>query len=240
MNTKPKNATDDEGCYIEPFMLTAKPAGIEYRVDIDETFVHPRQFQYIVHAMENATEYDSFQLNLTTVGGALHAVLPLLGAMANTHAHVHVNACSDVASAGTFLLMRADSISINDYVTIMCHNVSFGSGGSGWNVEKHVEHTLKSSKRLLRDMYNHFMTPEEIERLLTGTDFYMDKEEFVERYERRSELLAADLGGEDEPEPTEEELLAAIEAELATREPVKEDKKSARTKLVEKEVDTAA
>jgi hypothetical protein len=53
-------------------------------------------------------------------------------------------------------------------------------------------------------------------------------------------LLAADLGGEDEPEPTEEELLAAIEAELATREPVKEDKKSARTKLVEKEVDTAA
>lgn len=241
MNTKPTNAYDDEVCGIEPFMLTAKPSGIDYRVDIDETFVHPRQFQYIVNAMENATEYDSFQLNLTTCGGALHAVLPLLGAMENTHAHVHVNACSDVASAGTFLLMRADSISMNEYSTIMCHNVSFGSGGSGWNVEKHVEHTLKSSKRLLRDMYRHFFEPHEIEQMLTGTDFYMDKEEFVKRYEKRSELLAAELNGE--PEDDEDEILAAIEAELAARDgseqavkAVKADKprKTPRKKSVDK------
>lgn len=242
MNTKPKNATDDEGCYIEPFMLTAKPAGIEYRVDIDEAFVHPRQFAYIVNAMEHATEYDSFQLNLTTVGGALHAVLPLLGAMSNTHAHVHVNACSDVASAGTFLLMRADSVSINEYVTIMCHNVSFGSGGSGHNVEKHVEHTLKSSKKLLRDMYRHFLTENELDKMLTGTDYYMDKDEFILRYEARSELLASELDIPEGPEPTEEEILAVIEAELAKREQdaAKEDKKPTRAKRVKKTVDTAA
>jgi ATP-dependent protease ClpP protease subunit len=241
MNTKPTNSYDDCASSIEPFMLTAKPAGIEYRVDIDETFVHPRQFAYIVNAMEHATEYDSFQLNLTTCGGALHAVLPLLGAMQDTHAHVHVNACSDVASAGTFLLMRADSISMNEYSTIMCHNVSFGSGGSGWNVEKHVEHTLKSSKRLLRDMYKHFFSTEEIERMLTGTDFYMSKDEFVERYEKRSELLAADREGQQEDD--EEAIIAAIEAEIAAREAaeqeaVKEDKKPARAKRVKKTVDT--
>lgn len=232
MNNKPTNSYDDGICDIEPFMLTAKPAGIEYRVDIDETFVHPRQFQYIVNAMENANEYDSFQLNLTTPGGALHAVLPLLGAMENTHAHVHVNACSDVASAGTFLLMRADSVSINDYVTIMCHNVSFGSGGPGHSVEKHVEHTLKSSKRLLRDMYRHFMTEDEVERMLTGTDFYMDKEEFVKRYENRSELLAAEIDAvEADCTDREDELLAQISDYVA-----KEDILETIAEEVEKEL----
>ena len=194
MNHKPSKASyDDEYVNDEPFLLMAKPSGIEYTANIDETFKHPRQFQYIVHAMDNATENDSFVLNLTTCGGALHAVLPLLGAIDSTPAHVHVHACSDVASAGTFLLMKAHSVSMNEYTTVMCHQVSFGSGGSGWNVEKHVEHTLKSSKRLLRDIYKHFFTDAECDQMLTGTDFYMDRDEFITRYEKRGELLEAEL-----------------------------------------------
>jgi ATP-dependent protease ClpP protease subunit len=236
---QPRNSTDGD-CYgVEPFLLMAKPVGIDYTVNIDEEFIHPKQFAYIVHALENATAYDQFTINLTTPGGALHAVLPLLGAMENTEAHVHVNACSDVASAGTFLLMRADSIGINDYVTIMCHNVSFGSGGSGWNVEKHVEHTLRNSKRLLRDMYKHFLTEDEIEQLLRSTDFYMEKDEFIDRYERRSHLLAEELSV---PELTEEDITNAdaIEAALLKafgKEPAQEQPTKAKAPRKKKVVD---
>ena len=192
MNKRTNNDCD-EYMSIEPFMLTGKPVGIEYSTNIDEAFSHPKQFEHIVYALDNASESDVFTLNLTTPGGRLDAVLPLLGAMENTQAHVHVHACSDVASAGTFLLMRADSVSMNEWTTVMCHNVSFGSGGSGWNVEKHVEHTLKASKRLLRDVYQFFFSEAEINQMLTGTDFYMDREEFVERYQKRSELMEAAL-----------------------------------------------
>lgn len=235
---KPNNSCEDN-YYAEPFKLYAKPAGMEYTIDMNEPFVHPKQFEYVVHAMENATENDSFCINLTTPGGAIHAVLPLLGAMENTHAHVHVHACSDVASAGTLVLLRADSVSLNNHIEIMFHQCRFGSYGPAYNVERQVEHILRSSKRLMREVYRHFFTEDELQRILTGTDWYMEKEEFIERYEKRSELLAADLADPEEQDPTDEEILAAIEAELASREPVKEDKKPARAKRTKKTVDTA-
>lgn len=175
---------------IEPFAVTGFPQNMSYKVDIDETFDHPRQFSEIVDILDNASDGDYMCITLTTDGGALHSILPLLGAMQNTPCHVHVHACSDVASAGTFLLMRAHSVSVNDYITIMCHQVSFGSAGSGNTVASHVAHTMKSSEKLIRDMYSMFFTTAEIDKMLSGSDYYMDKDEFIERCERRSALQA--------------------------------------------------
>ncbi len=146
--------------------------------------------------LENANEGDNVRISLTTEGGALHSVLPLLGAMEMTQAHVHVHCCSDVASAGTFLLMRAHSISMNDYVTILFHEVSYGVHGQGSRITDHVKHTTKSSEKLLRDMYQHFFSEEEFEKLFSGKEYIMDKDEFIERYEKRMEAL---YDASDEP-----------------------------------------
>ncbi len=189
MNKNRNNHNEDQEDDT-PFLLSAKPLGIEYSVFINEAFSHPKQFEYIVQAMDNSSPEDVFSISLTTPGGALHAVLPLLGAIKNTSSYVHVHACSDVASAGTLLLMAADSVSLNDYVEIMFHQVRFGAVGEGWNVERQVEHTLKASKKLMRDSYKHFLSNDEIEKMLTGTPFYMDKDEFIERYQKRAQLLS--------------------------------------------------
>lgn len=178
---------------VEPFSVKSTPQNMCYKVDVDDEFEHPRQFSEIVEVLDNASEGDYMEISLTTIGGALNSVLPLLGAIETTACHVHVNAVSDIASAGTFLLMKAHSISVNDHVTIMFHNVSFGSGGSGHTVATHVAHTLKSSEKILRDMYSMFFSEEEMKQMLTGTDFYMDKEQFIARYENRMKLQQARL-----------------------------------------------
>lgn len=168
-----------------PFEVIASPIATSYVVNIDEDFEHPKQFSDIVHVLENAGENDHVRINLTTSGGALHSVLPLLGAMQLTQAHVHVHMASDTASAGTFIVMKADSVSINDYVTFMCHNVSFGSGGQGNIVRDHVDYTVKSSSELIKDMYKGFFTPAEIDKMLSGKEFYMGKDEFLTRYDNK-------------------------------------------------------
>lgn len=189
--------------FDDTFAVIGNPQNMSYNVNVDDEFTHPKQFEEIVAVLEQASEGDYMRINLTTNGGALHSILPLLGAMQHTDCHVHVHACSDVASAGTFLLMKADSVSINDYVTIMCHEVSFGSAGSGHTVARHVDHTLKSSEKLIRDMYEHFFTEEELDKMLSGSDYYMDKDEFLVRYNRRFELQKAaddikgDIGDEE-------------------------------------------
>jgi ATP-dependent protease ClpP protease subunit len=172
-----------------PFEVSAQPIATSYVVDVDETFTHPKQFSNIVHVLENAGENDHVRINITTDGGALHSVLPLLGAMQITQAHVHVHMASDTASAGTFIVMKADSVSCNDFVTFMCHNVSFGSGGQGNIVRDHVDYTVKSSSELIKDMYKGFFTKEEIDKMLSGKEYYMGKDEFLTRYENKIKFL---------------------------------------------------
>lgn len=185
---------------IKPFLVRGIPNGIRYTVNIDEEFVDTKQFDDIVAVLEEAEENDVFTMNISTVGGALHAILPLLGAMNNARCHVHVHAASDVASAGTLPLLRADSISVNEFTTIMCHQVQFGSGGPGNNVANHVNHTMSLSNRLTRDIYKDFFTDEEIDRMLSGTDFYMDDIEFMARCKRRNEIREASATPETEEE----------------------------------------
>lgn len=192
----------------KPFEVMASPIATSYVVNIDEEFEHPSQFADIVHVLENASVGDHMRINLTTPGGALFSILPLLGAMQTTNCHVHVHLASDTASAGTFLPMRADTVSINDYVTVMCHNVTFGSYGTGNTVASHVAHTLNSSEKLLRDMYKHFFSEEELSKMLSGSDFYMDKDEFLIRYEDKILAEEAEMDAfmaEQDKEETPEE-----------------------------------
>jgi ATP-dependent protease ClpP protease subunit len=195
---------------VEPkrFSVVSHPVAFSHRVTINEDFESPSQFESIVEILDAAGSGDGVFIRLSTNGGAIHAVLPLLGAMENTEAHVHVHLESDVASAGTFLAMKADSVSINKHVSVMCHQVKFGSVGQGNHVEDHVAHVMKASKKLCNDMYENFLTPSEMVRMLSGTEFYMDEDEFMDRIETRNKLR--DEMSEDTPEELLEKLTTPL------------------------------
>jgi ATP-dependent protease ClpP protease subunit len=201
-----KMSEDLLGLHKEPkvFEIMSVPVTFSHRVTINEDFESPSQFEDIVEILDAAGSGDGVFIRLSTNGGAIHAILPLLGAMASTEAHVHVHLESDVASAGTFLAMKADSVSINKHVSVMCHQVKFGSVGQGNHVQDHVAHVMKASKKLCEDMYENFLTPSEMSRMLSGTEFYMDEDEFMNRIETRNKLR--DEISEDIPEELLEKL----------------------------------
>lgn len=202
---RPSRANDNiyEGVSerVEPFKVMAAAINTAYKVHINEDFKDVRQFEDIVQVLDSARQGDVVEMLLSTSGGALHAILPILAAMERTQALTVVHAVSDVASAGTFFLMKADEVYINPYVTIMFHQVQFGSAGAGSSVEAHVAHTLKASKAIIHDMYKDFFTEKEIEAMLSGKDFYMDKEEFDTRYEKRREIREKEMESDDEENP---------------------------------------
>jgi ATP-dependent protease ClpP protease subunit len=178
---------------VEPFQVLGTPTNMQYVVSVDEDFSDVKQFENIVHILENASKGDTLEIKLSTNGGALHSILPLLAAMKNTEAQVFVHAVSDVASAGTMIMMAADDVLVNEYCTIMMHQISFGTMGTGSSIESHVTHTMKSSKTLLQDLYKNFFTDDEIEQMLSGRDFWLGKEEFDERYDNRSAIRQEEM-----------------------------------------------
>lgn len=219
MSRKSNTKVQDEDDIVETFPVFSSPIATAYVATVDEEFLSTKQFNDLVHVLDGAKQGDTVTIFLSTPGGRLESILPLLAAMGRTEATTFVHAVSDVASAGTFLLMQADNVYINPYVTIMFHQASFGYGGSGSSVEAYLSHTSNSCKNIIRDMYKHFFTGAEIEAMLSGKDFYMGKEEFDNRYAKRNKARDA----EDE-EALEDFLLANAEQVKKATKPKKKTK----------------
>lgn len=213
---------------VEPFAVQAQPINQVYKVTINEQFHDVQQFEQVVDALDNAQQGDIVHIRLSTIGGALHAIIPLINSMKNTEAFIHVHVESDTASAGTMVMALAHSLYVNEYATIMYHNVQYSAGGHGGNVEAQVRHITASSKKLIRDLYNGLLTEEEIKRIEDGLELYLTAEECMDRFNAREQALQ-----DAESAAEEAAILKMIEEEEAAKNPVAMPKPGrARTKKV--------
>jgi ATP-dependent protease ClpP protease subunit len=192
---------EDEGTGPKPFKIKFAPVATAYKAFVNQPFADSRQFEDLVEVLDVAGPNDVVEIKLTTPGGSLQAVLPVLAAIDATNASVFVHAVSDVASAGTFLLMMADDVYINPHVTIMFHQVTFGAFGQGNHVEDRVQHVQGASKALLSQMYDGFFNPEELAAMFNGKEFWMGKEEFDRRYAARTAYREAAMAASIVEEP---------------------------------------
>jgi ATP-dependent protease ClpP protease subunit len=183
----------------EPFAVQASPISQVFRVTIDEEFRDVFQFAELVDVLEAAQEGDVVQIRLSTIGGALHAIIPLINAMKHTDAFIHVFVESDTASAGTMIMALAHSLYVNEYATIMYHNVQYGAHGHGGNVEAQVNHITASSKKIIRDLYAGLLTPNEIARLEDSLELYMDAAECMDRFEARTNARMKEIEQANKP-----------------------------------------
>lgn len=186
------------------FEIVATPTSHAYKINIDEEFSHVSQFSSLVDVLEQAGESDVVQIRLTSPGGNVASVLPLLSAMDNTDAFIHVHADSDIASAATFLVMKAHMVTMNPHISCMIHTASWGYGGHSGNMEASTMHYVKNVKGLARDVYEDFLTEPEFEKVFNGLELWFTPEDVYERLKARDALRKQ----EDEPvdAPIQEEI----------------------------------
>lgn len=192
---------------IVPFSVSAVPISTSYQVTIDEGFRDVRQFAELVSVLDNAQEGDVVQIRLTTDGGTLQSIVPLINSMRHTEAHVHCFVESDCASAGTIIMMLADSVYVNEYAGVMIHTANYGYSGHSGNMDSHVSHSTKAIEKLVRDVYTDWLDEDEIDRLLDGKEFWFDAEECMMRFEIREEIRLEREAAEEGVEAEKEEQL---------------------------------
>lgn len=181
-----KNFADIFNTRPQAFPITSVPTNQCYTATIDEEFTHVSQFAPLVEILEQAVEGDVVQIRLTSPGGCVSSTKPLLSALDQTEAFVHVHVDADVASAGTFLIMKADLVTFSRYSSIMIHTASWGYGSHSGNMESSTAHYLHTVKALARDLYEDFLTEEEFEKMFNGLDLFFTPEQVHERLEARN------------------------------------------------------
>lgn len=131
-------------------------------------------------------------------GGNYSGLLAWKNALEMTEAHTVCILEGDSASACTIIPLYFDECHVTPYTTFMCHSANFGiSRNTALNVEANAVFQAKQIKRFIRDAYKHFLTEDEILKILDGSELYLDEFDIQERLQRRAELMAAESEEEE-------------------------------------------
>jgi ATP-dependent protease ClpP protease subunit len=154
-------------------------------------------------AIRHAGENDIVKIYINSYGGDLFTAIQFMRVLADTDATVIASVEGACMSAATMIFMCADNFEVTPHSIFMFHNYSGGTIGKGGEMIDQLQHERKWSERLLKEIYQDFMSDEEINSMLSNKDLWMDGEEVVKRIsaklaKQKSEIEAATAV----PEPT--------------------------------------
>ena len=157
---------------------------------------------YISGAIESADNYiewfniirhanasDTIKIYINSFGGDLFTGIQFMRVLAETEALVICSVEGACMSAATLIFLCADQFEITPHSMFMFHNYSGGTMGKGGEMYGQIQHERKWSEQLLKELYDEFLTAEEIQSLLDNKDMWMDVDEVFVRMERRSKAM---------------------------------------------------
>lgn len=214
--------------FVETFKVQSYPSTLAYDIFIDETISSPEYYRNVINVLNRAAEGDVLNLYLNTVGGYVSSSSAITAAMDQCKGNIVVHMAAEVCSAGTMIALHGNEWVVGDGICFMCHNISFGCGGSAEKVKDHHDFIQEWNKSLLEREYSGFLTPEEITNMFTnGKEYWFNAEEvksrltsFVKYHETKHNQALEDSYTQQfaEEYAMVEEALAALQIPVAERE----------------------
>ena len=181
--------TDDD--LIEGIMIGSKssirPKAIAtlYEYYISGSITGPEDYIEVFDQIRHAREEDEIKLYLNTYGGDLYTAIQFMRVLSETNALVTCSVEGACMSAGTLIFLNADVFEVTPHSSFMIHNYSGGTFGKGSEMHAQIVHEKKWSEKLFKEVYEDFLTTQEINEILAGRDLWMEVEEVAERMNKR-------------------------------------------------------
>lgn len=206
------NDTDQIELQMMPMMETKPYKHFEQTYQIHEIHFYisdaikaPHEYIDMIHRIQTASEHDSVIIHLNSPGGQLDTGVQLINAIRNSQATVTTCIESEAHSMAALLFLAGDELVVNDNCMMMFHNFSGGTVGKGNEAFASIDAHLKWYGKLTKELSEHFLTEEEVERVMRGEDLWMQTEEIRERAEAMAEARMAEY----------EAMKAEMEVEMA-------------------------
>jgi ATP-dependent protease ClpP protease subunit len=111
-----------------------------------------------------------------------------LRVLSESQANVVVSIEGACMSAATLLFLSADSVEITPHSSIMIHDYSSGTFGKGGEMHRQIQHERKWSETLFREVYEDFLTEEEITSVIDGKDIWLEADDVMQRMQSRADI----------------------------------------------------
>ena len=191
--------------YIVPnnnWIRDPKVAASVYEFYISGEIESPDCYIDMFDTIRHARKDDTVKIYLNSPGGDLFTAIQFMRVFADSDAYIVCSVEGACMSAATMIFLAADSVEITPHSSFMVHDYSSGTFGKGNEMYHQIQHERRWSEKLLREVYEDFLTVEEIKQVVEGKDLWMDIDEVVLRMEDREEKRTAREGntaiGEEE------------------------------------------
>lgn len=184
--------------------FTHRPAVNIHELYLSGAIKAPEEYVEWYDLIRNATAQDIIKIYINSYGGDLFAAIQFLRVLRETPASTIVSIEGACMSAATIPFLCADQVEVSPHSMFMFHNYSGGTIGKGGEMFEQLKHEREWSAKLLKDVYAHFLTEDEIDDMLNNKDIWMDGEEVCGRLEKRMEILEAEAEAEEKEGETEE------------------------------------
>jgi ATP-dependent Clp protease protease subunit len=152
---------------------------------IDEPYLY-NELCYLLGAASADTVV---HLYVNTPGGVIDSAFMITTAIQNTKAKVVCHLSGTVASAGTIITMACDEVVVAPHLSFMIHNYSGGMAGKGHEMKARQKFTDDHLNDAFKSFYTGFLTADDMERVIEGTDLWMGSDEVQRRWDARTEYL---------------------------------------------------
>lgn len=145
----------------------------------------PSQYNELCYLLGQASKSTRFYLHINTPGGIIDSAFMIVNAIKSSSAQVIGVLTGTVASAGTLISMACDELEVTEHLSFMIHNYSGGMAGKGHEMKARQKFTDAHLNEAFKSFYNGFLTEDEMERVVEGTDLWMGTVEVSERWIQR-------------------------------------------------------
>jgi len=179
----------DNLIFLPKGMIEPKVSSQVYEFYISGAIESPDNYIEWFNTIRHATASDTIKIYINSFGGDLFTGIQFMRVLAETEALVICSVEGACMSAATLIFLCADQFEITPHSMFMFHNYSGGTYGKGGEMYGQIQHERKWSEQLLKELYDEFLTADEIQSLLDNKDMWMDVDEVFIRMERRSKAM---------------------------------------------------
>ena len=168
---------------------------------ITDNIAEPSEYNELCFKLKTASPAEVFTLIINTYGGILDSALMIVDAIKVSKARVIAHISGTVASAGTIIALACDELHAADHTAFMIHNYSGGLQGKGHELKAHQEFVDANLNNSFNSLYGGFLTPTEIKKVIDGKDYWMGKDEVLERFANRHVAKITPTTSDEAPTP---------------------------------------
>lgn len=143
--------------------------------------IEPQYYTELYYTLRTATDTDLIYIHLNSPGGDFNTGLQIINNIAASEAKVVTVLEARAYSMAAMIFLSGDELYVHDNCQLMLHTYSGIFSGKGNEQQAEVAAVGKWFEKVMRRICARFLSDEELDNIIKGSDFWMNSDEIRRR-----------------------------------------------------------